>query len=362
MTAKQTPLYQLHCDLGAQMVDFAGWQMPLHYGSQLNEHRVVREQFGMFDVSHMTVVDLRGTEALAFLRYLLANDVSKLKEQGDALYSCMLNEKGGVIDDLIVYRQNQTAYRLVVNAATRDNDLKWIEQQAKAFDVSVQERDELSMLAIQGPDIRETIPKVFGDSAAADILKLKPFKALSHEDSWIARTGYTGEDGFEIILPGEKAQQLWKELLALGVHPCGLGARDTLRLEAGLNLYGTDMDETITPLEANLAWTVAWEPADRDFIGREALTQQKANGINYKMVGLVMDDPGMLRNHQSVSVDSDKEGVITSGSFSPTMGCAIALARLPADMSNGVSIERRGKTINLRVVKPPFVRNGKKLV
>ncbi len=354
----QTPLYSEHLAAGAKVVDFAGWDMPIHYGSQLEEHRQVRRDAGMFDVSHMTVVDLRGPETRAFLQRLTANNVDKLKPR-QALYTCMLNEAGGVIDDLIVYFMDEQWFRIVVNAATREKDLAWINKQAASFKVTMSERPELAMIAVQGPHARERVYEVLDAKLREQAAQLKPFYATYQGDVFIGRTGYTGEDGFELLLPGNDAVELWRALLEKGVKPIGLGARDTLRLEAGMNLYGTDMDETISPMECGLEWTVAWEPAARDFIGRAALEKQKAQGVARKLVGLVLNEKGVLRNHLKVVAEGVGEGEITSGGFSPTLNKAIALARVPAATGARCAVEIRGKLILATVVKPPFVRNGK---
>jgi len=356
----KTPLYDEHVAAGGKLVDFAGWDMPINYGSQIEEHHNVRKTAGMFDVSHMTVVDLTGARVGDYLRHLLANNVDRLKDSGKALYSCMLNESGGVIDDLIVYYLQDDFYRMVVNAGTHDKDLAWLEQQAAAFSVKVQERPELAMIAIQGPEARAKVLAVLGDEARAVAEPLKPFfGAFAGGDWFIARTGYTGEDGFEIVLPAADAPVFWQQLKAAGVRPTGLGARDTLRLEAGMNLYGSDMDETTTPLESALAWTVAWDPQERDFIGRQALEQQREQGAGHKLVGLLLEDKGVLRNHQKVVVENNGEGEITSGSFSPTLQRAIAFARVPRETGASCQVEIRGRLLSARVVKPPFVRNGK---
>ncbi len=356
---KRTPLYDLHVSMGGKIVDFAGWDMPIHYGSQIEEHHQVRNDAGMFDVSHMTVIDLSGPSVTAFLRYLLANDVDRLKQAGKALYSCLLNPAGGVIDDLIVYYMRSDWYRLVVNSSTRDKDLAWIMQQAEAFDVQVIERPETAMIAVQGPNASSKLKQVLGAEAASILDGLGVFFATEIGDFFIGRTGYTGEDGFEVILPQQQAARFWQDLYDVGVKPIGLGARDTLRLEAGMNLYGTDMDEEISPLEAGLGWTIAWEPADRDFIGRKPLQQLRANKAEKKLVGLVLQGKGVLRNHQKIVVAGIGEGEITSGSFSPTLGKAIAFARVPAATKFDCSVDMRGRLIPARVVKLPFVRHGK---
>jgi len=356
---QRTPLYDAHVAAGAKIVDFGGWDMPLHYGSQLEEHHFVRNEAGAFDVSHMTVVDVSGGESKAFLQRLLANDVGRLKETGKALYSCMLNHDGGVVDDLITYYLGPDAYRVVVNAATREKDLAWINEQAGAFDVDVTERAELAMIAVQGPKARERAASVLAPEWRDAALALKPFFGLEAGDLFIARTGYTGEDGWEIVMPAGQAVDYWDRLVAAGIRPCGLGARDTLRLEAGMNLYGSDMDDTISPLEAGLGWTVAWEPEDRDFIGRGPLTEMRASKERRRFAGLVLEDKGVLRDHMRIVVDGIGEGEITSGGFSPTLQRSIAMARLPAGDYERAQVEVRNRMLNVRVVAMPFVRNGK---
>jgi aminomethyltransferase len=358
---QRTPLYDLHLALGAKMVDFGGWDMPLHYGSQVEEHHEVRRDCGVFDVSHMTVVDVSGSQAKAYLQHLLANDVERLQSPGKALYSAMLNEQGGVVDDLIVYLM-EFGYRLVSNASTRDKDLAWMRLQSVDFDVQLQERNEVAVLAIQGPHARSKTAELVSASRASLIQSLKPFEGQPDGDWFIARTGYTGEDGLEIILPADEVVAFLNELVGAGISPIGLGARDTLRLEAGLNLYGQDMDESVTPLVANIGWSIAWEPANRGFVGRSALLKQKAEGVNAKLVGLVLEERGVLRAHQVVRVEGIGDGEITSGSFSPTLGKSIALARVPAATTERAEVEIRGKWYPVRVVKPTFVRNGKALI
>ena len=363
---RKTVLNDAHRALGARMVDFGGWDMPLHYGSQVDEHHQVRRDAGMFDVSHMTVVDLRGGRTREFLRHLLANSIDKLQKTGKALYSCMLDERGGVIDDLIVYYLGEDFFRLVVNAGTRDKDLAWIGRQAAPFGVEVRERDDFAMIAVQGPNARERVRGLLDAAGAEAADKLGRFAAIDVQSKdgtplFIARTGYTGEDGFEIVVPQDRAVALWEALLAAGVKPAGLGARDTLRLEAGLNLYGQDMDETVTPYEAALGWTVALDEG-RDFIGRAALERQKAAGDARRMIGLVMDGKGVLRHGQKVLTPAG-DGEILSGTFSPTLGKAIAFARVPAgagvDAGEGLDVDIRGRAVPVRVVKFPFVREGK---
>ncbi|MFK2878795.1 glycine cleavage system aminomethyltransferase GcvT [Rhodanobacter hydrolyticus] len=360
MTEK-TVLNATHRALGARMVDFGGWDMPINYGSQIEEHHAVRRDAGMFDVSHMTVIDLHGARTKDFLRHLVANSVEKLKVHGKALYTCMLNEQGGVIDDLIVYFLGDEHYRLVVNAATRAKDLAWIEKQAAAFGVEVKERPEFAMIAVQGPNARAKVLGLLHEVDRPRIEKLGKFAAAAAQGPhgmplFVARTGYTGEDGFEIVVPATHAVALWEALAAAGVVPAGLGARDTLRLEAGMNLYGQDMDETVSPWEANLGWTIALDEG-RDFIGRAALERQKADGVKRVMVGLVLDEKGVLRHGQKV-LTANGEGEILSGSFAPTLEKAVAFARIPAGEPGTVRVDIRGRELPVRLVKYPFVRDG----
>ncbi len=360
MTQK-TILNASHRALGARMVDFGGWDMPVAYGSQIEEHHHVRRDAGMFDVSHMTVVDLRGAGTRALLRRLVANSVDKLKAPGKALYTCMLTPEGGIVDDLIVYYMDEAWFRLVVNAATREKDLAWIRAQAAGTDVEVVERPELAMIAVQGPDARARAASVLEEVDALAIGKLGRFAAVTLEatafgDLFVARTGYTGEDGFEIVVDAAHAVALWDALLAAGVAPAGLGARDTLRLEAGLALYGQDMDETVSPYEAGLGWTVALDEG-RTFNGR-ALLERHAVEAPRQMIGLVMDEKGVLRHGQTVTT-ANGDGEILSGTFSPTIGKAIAFARVPAGAPGDVAVDIRGRKVPVRVVKFPFVRNGK---
>jgi aminomethyltransferase len=352
----RTQLYDAHVAAGARMVDFVGWNMPINYGSQLDEHRAVRRAAGMFDVSHMTVVDIRGPQARAFLSHLLANDVARLKEPGRALYSCMLNQAGGVIDDLICYYMDERWFRLVVNAATRDKGLSWLAKNGMEFSVSLTEHFELAMIAVQGPAARGRVHDLLPADVVDDIAAMRPFSAVLHGEYFVARTGYTGEDGYEILLPGEDAGALWNALLEAGVAPCGLAARDTLRLEAGMHLYGQDMDEDVTPLESALGWTVAMQD-ERRFIGRKALEQQREAGLERKLIGLVLEGRGVLRPGYRVETAAG-EGLTTSGTFSPTLQKAIALARVPYDAQGECAVEIRGKLYPARIVRPPFVRHG----
>lgn len=358
----RTPLYEEHRRAGAKMVDFGGWDMPLHYGSQLAEHHAVRRDAGLFDVSHMRTVEVRGDGARPFLRRLLANDVDKLKLPGKALYSCLLNEDGGVRDDLITYYLTDDWYRIVVNAGPAERDIAWFREAARGFRVDITPRPDLAMLAVQGPQAVNRARDVLG-AAAATLARLQAFQGAVVADGFIARTGYTGEDGFEMIVDVAAAPRLWQRLQAAGIRPCGLGARDTLRLEAGMNLYGHDMDETVTPWESALGWTVALTPG-RDFIGRAALERQQAAGVPRRLAGLVLEVPGVLRNDQIVQTPQGP-GIMTSGSFSPTLERGIGLVRLPSAIPPGSRCEvvvRAGRVAPARVVAVPFVRQGRTLV
>ncbi len=357
--SRRTPLFEQHVAAGGKMVDFAGWEMALHYGSQIEEHRVVREDAGMFDVSHMGVVDLRGANARELLRILLANDVAKLQSPGKALYSCMLKHDGGVIDDLIVYFLSNNLFRLVVNAGTRDKDLAWIRKQADELGVVVAERSELAMIAVQGPKARQRANNVFTPAQRQAAEALSSFSGVESEGLFIARTGYTGEEGYEIMLDAADVAELWQALLLQGIRPVGLGARDSLRLEAGMNLYGLDMDESTTPLVSGLGWTVALSPGNRHFIGRRALEAQHDQDSLPKLVGLVLQGRGVLRSGQTVLVDGKVVGMTTSGGFSPSLNRSIALARVEAVVDDRCQVEVRGKALLCKVVKPPFVRHGK---
>ncbi len=360
--SNRTVLFDKHVEAGAKMVDFHGWEMPINYGSQIEEHHAVRQDAGMFDVSHMTIVDIKGADAKVFLQKLVTNDVAKLQVAGKALYTGMLNEEGGVIDDLIIYHFDESFYRMVVNSATRVKDLEWINKQAATFNVTVTEQPDYAMIAVQGPNSKEKVATIISAEQQALVEGMKPFFGVQAGDLFIATTGYTGETGYEIILPPEQAADFWQQLIDAGVQPAGLGARDTLRLEAGMNLYGLDMDESVSPLAANMAWTISWEPAERNFIGRDALVKLKEQGSD-KLVGLVMEQKGVLRSGLKVITDAG-EGVITSGTFSPTLGFSVAMARVPkgAELGSTVQVEMRKKLVDVKVVKAGFVRNGKSVL
>ena len=357
MIAK-TPLHTAHQALGARMVDFHGWEMPLHYGSQLNEHHDIRQSAGMFDVSHMTVVDVLGAGGRQFLRKLLTNDVDQLQHTGRALYTCMCNEHGGIIDDLIVYQRASDSYRLVLNSATRTRDLAWIREKITGFSAGLQERTDLAMLAVQGPEAINKTLNILNPAQADAVSTLTYFESVDVDNWFFARTGYTGEDGLEIILPQNEIEKLWSALLNTGVKPCGLAARDTLRLEAGMLLYGQDMDESTTPLESGLAWVVKFQPEDRNFIGMGALISQKQQGLKRKLVGLTIEGKGIMRHGQRVLVEGHVDGIITSGTYSPTLAKSIAFARVPIDTGSEVSVDIRGKLFPANVGKPRFVKHG----
>ncbi len=355
--AAHTALYERHQAADARLVDFAGWDMPVDYGSQIAEHHAVRRDAGMFDVSHMTQIDIAGAGAESFLGRLCASDVTRIDDRA-ALYTCLLNEDGGVVDDGIVYRLDAQSYRLVVNAATRAKDQAWIERHAAGFDVTCTWRDDLAMIAVQGPNARARVREVLSDSLANAADALARFHVAVAETTLVARTGYTGEDGYEIMLPGTEAPALWDQLVAANVQPAGLGARDTLRLEAGLALYGHEMDETVSPLEAGLGWTVAWTPPERDFIGRAALERQQADGVPRRLIGLVLEGRGVARAQQTVETDAGT-GETTSGGYAPTLERSIALARVPTAATEAQAIVVRGRRIECRAVAYPFVRNGR---
>jgi len=356
---QRTPLYDAHLTAGGKIVDFAGWEMPIHYGSQIEEHHAVRKDAGMFDVSHMCALDLAGPDATRYLRHLLANDVAKLTTPGKALYSCMLDDGAGVIDDLIVYFFSPERYRIVVNAGTAEKDIAWMRARLTGFDATLLVRRDVAMIAVQGPQARERFWTAF-PVARANSVMLDIFQAAEWTvdgETWlIARTGYTGEDGFEVTLPADDAAAVWKALVDAGVKPCGLGARDTLRLEAGMNLYGQDMDETVSPYEAGLKWTVDLKDAGRDFVGKSALVTRQCN---VRFAGLLLLERGVMRSHMTVHTPLGT-GETTSGTFSPTLNQSIALARIPAGIENGseVEVEIRDKKVKAKVVKPVFARNG----
>lgn len=364
----KTVLWQQHKDLGAKLVEFAGYSMPINYGSQIKEHEAVRTDAGIFDVSHMSVIDIRGTDAKKFLSYLLANDVNNLGSN-KALYSCMCNHSGGIIDDLIVYNIDNNYYRMVVNAATKEKDFAWLKENSKNYNIALEQINSLAILSVQGPNSETKLKKILSNYVDIDLSQLKKFSCcLDNKSSWfVGRTGYTGEDGFEVILPNADALKLWNDCVNSNIKPIGLGARDTLRLEAGMNLYGQDMDEEINPYECGLAWTVKLDNKERDFIGRTALEnskeKRKSNASNLQMIGLVLEERGVLRHGQKVIIENDGDGIITSGTFSPSLQCGIAMARVKSssDLKNHDTCQViiRDKPFIAKIVKYPFVRDNK---
>ncbi len=349
---RHTPLHARHQALGATLVDFAGWAMPLHYGSQVEEHLAVRRSAGVFDVSHMSCVDLAGAGAGEFLLHLLANDAGKLRVPGQGLYTCLLNDQGGVIDDLICYTLDAGRYRLVSNAATRSRVLAWLRRHAEGRAVVIEERADLAILAVQGPASRALVAQALAPGLGRQAAGLRPFFACWDERVFIARTGYTGEDGYELLLPAEDAAACWDTLVQAGAKPIGLGARDTLRLEAGLNLYGADMDEATTPLECGLGWTVGWD--QRDFIGRAALEARQRSGLRWQRIGLILEEGGVMRAGYPLRT-AQGEGRVTSGGYSPVLRVSIALARVPAAHAGAIGVIIRGREHAARVTVLPFV-------
>lgn len=357
----RTPLYDMHLALGAKMIDFSGWDMPLHYGSQVEEHHQVRRECGLFDVSHMCTTDISGADAHKLLQLVLANDVARLTQLGAGHYSAMLNQDGGVIDDMMVF-STSFGYRLITNASSREKTNAWLKQQAAGMQVEIALRDDLAHFAIQGPLTLELVCGICSPARAELIHNLQPYQSAFDDEWFFSRTGYTGEDGIEVIFPASKAVDFFNELIANGVTPVGLGARDTLRLEAGFTLLGNDMDENFTPCESNMHHVVALQPTERNFIGRARIEQQASQGVSHKIVGLVLEERGVLRAGQPVRIEGTGEGTITSGSFSPTIGKAIALARVPVTTGERGEVEIRGKWYPVRIVKPRFVRNGQILI
>ena len=354
MAERRTSLHDLHVAAKARMVPFADWSMPLNYGSQIAEHHAVRRAAGIFDVSHMTITDLTGTAARDLLAQVFANDVHKAKP-GKAVYGVLLNESAGIVDDVIVYGRD-AGYRVISNAATRGRVVDWLRVHAGGHDVELHERGDLALVAIQGPKALA----MFAGATSMDIADLGAFSVRERNGWMVARTGYTGEDGVEVALPGDQAGALWQRLSDAGAAPAGLAARDTLRLEAGLLLYGQDMDESTSPLESNLGWTVAWEPAGRDFVGREALADQRSRGSDRVLKGVVLSARGVIRHGQRVETNTG-DGIVTSGIFSPTLGYSVGFARVPRGATGDCLIEIRGSGVPGRIVRSPFVRRGKQV-
>ncbi len=360
--ALRTPLFDVHVRAGARIVEFAGWEMPVQYAGILDEHRAVRTRAGLFDVSHMGEVVFRGPKALESLQRLFTNDLSKCAD-GQAMYGCLCRDSGGIVDDVVAYRRGGDDLLVCVNAANRTKDFEWLRDHAAGADVR-NESDEWAQLALQGP-------------AAAGVLQKLTSVRLSSVGTYrfttgdvagvpclVARTGYTGEDGFELFCPPDRAARLWDALLEAGegegVCPAGLGARDSLRLEVAYRLYGSDMDDGTTPLEAGLGWVVKLEKSD--FVGREALVRQKDAGVPRKLVGFTLTDPGIARHGYKALRDGQVVGTVTSGTKSPSLGISIGLAYLPAALGaegSTFAVEIRGRAAAARVVKTPFLSRKK---
>ena len=342
------------------MIDFHGWDMPINYGSQLSEHEQVRNSCGIFDVSHMTILDFEGKDVKEFLRKLLANDINALNEDFDGLYSALLNESGGILDDLIAYKL-ESGYRLVFNCATRESDISWIVSQVGDMNVSFSERLDLSMIAMQGPDVFEVLSRCFSAETSNELKKKRPFQGLMENGTLVTTTGYTGEKGVEIMIDNEKANSLWQKAIQSGARPVGLAARDTLRLEAGMNLYGFEMDKMISPLECNMAWTVSLKDKERSFIGKEAFELKKKNGDHDLLKGLLFEDRCIVRSNQEIFFDEKKtkEGIVTSGTYSPTLKKSIALARIVHSDKETCLAEVRGKIFTAAIGQPRFIKEGK---
>jgi len=361
---RRTPLADAHVALGGKMVDFGGWYMPVQYTSLVEEHQAVRERAGLFDVSHMGEVRVRGKETLAFLSYLTVNDPTKL-EDGQAQYTAMATKEGTVVDDLLIYRFSQDECLLVINAANQEKDFQWMKHHAKGFDVQLtDESDATGQIAIQGPKALKILQKI----AAPGLSNIEYYRfrneVIDGVPVLVSRTGYTGEDGFECYLPAEHTGDLWSKLLEAGKEvnllPCGLGARDTLRLEARMHLYGQDMDETTTLLEANLGWITKLKK-DQDFLGKAALLQQRDSGVTRKLVGFELEDRGIARHGYPVEEAGEEVGHVTSGTHSPTLKKSIGLAYVPLSLSkpgNTFQIRIRNKLVSAVVVKGPFYQRS----
>jgi aminomethyltransferase len=357
---QRTPLYDRHRALGARLVDFAGWEMPVSYRGAAEEHRAVRERCGLFDVSHMGEVEVRGPAAAAWCNRLTVNDVARLAD-GDGQYSVLCDERGGVIDDLIVYRSSAERFLLVVNASTTPDDLAWMRAHPTAGVDLVDRSAETALLALQGPKAAS----VLGAVTALDLARVRSFTVhdaiVAGEPVRVARTGYTGEDGFELFVASARAGALWDALVAAMAPvdglPCGLAARDTLRLEAALPLYGSDMDRSTTPLEAGLGWVV--KLGKGPFIGREALAAQHDAGVPRRLAGIEMDDAGVPRHGYPVCVGDRAVGQVTSGTKSPTLGTFIGMAYVPrehAEVGTRLGVDVRGRRHAAHVVQRPFYR------
>lgn len=365
VSLKETPIASVHKELGGRMVDFAGWNMPVQYKSIVTEHKATRDSVGIFDVSHMGEFTVKGEDAFDFLQYMIPNDLSKLKEPNKAIYTQLCRENGGTVDDLIIYKREED-FLLIVNASNIDKDWEWLSENAKQFNRVEMNNvsEETGLIALQGPKAVELFSKVVGDSSLSEM------KSFSYKEATIdgvtfgfGRTGYTGEDGFEILVPCQKAAWLWNLLLEAGkefdIEPCGLGARDTLRLEAGLPLYGHELEEDITPVEAGLGWSVKLKKGD--FIGREVLSRQKEEGTVKKIVCLKADGKALPRQGYPVVAEGKEIGVVTSGSQGIFVGYPIAFAHIEsshAKLGSKVAIKIRDREVTAEVVKRPFYKRS----
>jgi aminomethyltransferase len=359
---RRTPLYDLHRELGAKLIDFGGWEMPVQYAGILEEHRAVRERVGIFDVSHMGELEVTGPDSLALLQWLTPNDVARL-EDGRCHYTAFLTEKGTFVDDLLVYRKGAESWLLVVNASNTPQDFEWARAHRRGNAEVVDASDRYALIAVQGPRAAALLSRLAADDPSDLAYYAFRETSVAGSPALVSRTGYTGEDGFEIYLAPESAAPVFRSLLeegrADGATPCGLGARDTLRLEARMALYGNDIDESVTPWEADLGWIVKMKKGD--FQGREALVQQKAEGVPRKLVGFEMVDRGIAR-HGYPAKTASGEGIVTSGTHSPTLGKPIGLALLPTAASavgTAFEVDIRGRAARARIVETPFYKRPK---
>ena len=361
---RKTPLYDRHAELGAKIVDFAGWWLPVHYAGILEEHRAVRQQAGLFDVSHMGEIRVRGRGAFGLLQKILTNTVENLND-GAARYSPLCYSSGGVVDDVLIYRLKAEDYLLVVNAANKDKDLHWIEENAAGFDAAVQdESDATAQIALQGPASSVILAAIAGDAVTRlGYYEFLPEVNLAGRAVLVSRTGYTGEDGFEIYCRSDAAVTIWDVLLAAGkkygLQPAGLGCRDTLRFEAAMPLYGHELSADISPLEAGLSRFVAFDKGG--FIGRESLLQQKEQGVRRKLVGLEMLERGVARSGYAVFKANQNIGVVTSGTVAPTLGKNLGMALISAEagsVGTEIEVEIREKLLKAQIVARPFYKRG----
>lgn len=360
---KQTKLYNTHKALGAKLIDFAGYMMPVQYSSIILEHKAVRNSVGVFDVSHMGEIFIRGSRALDFVQHITVNDASKLTD-GRVQYSAMLYREGGIVDDLLVYRVSEEEYLLVVNASNKDKDFEWMKQN-NSFGVEISdESDEYTLLAVQGPDSKRTLDKIFSEPLEMEYYHFIKGRCAG-VDMIISRTGYTGELGYELYFKGDEAaaELIWKKIFEageeFGIQPVGLGARDSLRLEMGFCLYGNDIDQTTNPLEAGLGWITKLNKTE--FIGKDVLMKVKAEGLKRRLVALASDEKAFPRHGYDVSVNGNVIGVVTSGTVSPVLEKPVAMAYVEAEYAAEgtlVNFLIRGKEVPARVVKLPFVKKN----